>query len=420
MEENPLKNVETFWQFHSYLAKIWDAIKERNGGKQSARNPFNYNYLRSPFASFFDKTLGNDPDQAIFADLLRADFFVEINQYQHALSFSWERSGYIQSEDLFTEKIKVFHEFFENAANQVWEALVKKYELPPKEMLARLLPVFTLLSNEVLIISETCLKMGISGLPYYEYYTVFNELLLKMQQLFKLAEVDEDILFSVLELKNQLIIYAVIFGFPYFRGHESQAWCPEELIAVIEEENTIVTQEVRLLENLVDQSQVKKVTEWYHRNKTTPATIPDIPEDVPLTDAVIHYNLSIISQFYEMLHLGQSAQKFQERFQLSEYQAILALYRQLLPAEFQKVVSAKKTKGKPKPVSAPPAKAEIMPKQEEVLEGRLASFSKKLDGLEKGLSTATLLDPPSMPEIEFILEVIQSPLAKPKEEEEDN
>jgi hypothetical protein len=414
--ENPLKNVETFWQFHSYLAKIWDARKERNAGKILTRNPFNYSYARSPFTSFFEKTFGSDTDQPIFSDLCRADFFIELNQYQQALSFSWERSGYSQSEEPFTQKIKVFHEFFENAASQIWDKLVQKYELTPKEMLERLLPLFTLLSNEILVISESCLKMGITGLPYYEYYTVFNELLLKMQQLFKLAEVDEDIMLTVLELKNQLVTYAVIFGFPYFRGHASQAWCPEELIDVIEEENSIVAQEVGLIESLVGPAQMKKVSEWFARNKKMPASIPEIPEDAPLTDSVINQNMSVTVQFYAGTEIASLCHRFQDRFQLTEPQALLTLYKQFLPAEFQKLASAKKSK--PKPTSSPLATAmATAPNEEVVFQPALVAYSKELDEIERSLCEASMLDPPSPQEIEFLLSIIKMPFDKSNEEE---
>ncbi len=406
-------DLNSFWPHHAYLAKVWEERNRREGGKKVPRNPFNYNFNATPFYIFFETTQGKDADyQVIFNDPLRQDFFREMEQFHRSLSFSWEQSGFTR-DGTFTEQIKVYHEFFENAANQLWKLLGTNYGLVPLEILARLFPLFSLLSNQIYLISDFCLKGGIPAQNYCEYYTVFNEILRKGHDLYQMALAEPELVETMLELNKQLIVYAIVFGFPYFQWQECRGWCPEELAGVLEEENALIVHEGKALEDIMNPKNTTKITEWVQRNQTTAINLPVVPPNATLAEIVIIENIRLFNQAYEVTAVGATRDKLQQKFNLTPNQASLILYRLLQEEDFSKLTGNKK----PQPYSPPqPAtQAPFTPVPQAPLKkvtppaDKYAEFSKKMVELGHFLTPANLLDPPTLNEIELVLQIAKFP-----------
>ncbi len=409
-------DVGSFWPHHSYLTKVWEERNRREGGKKVPRNPFNYIFNATPFYAHFEFSQGKDPDyQVIFNDPLRQDFFREMEQFHRSLSFSWEQSGFTH-EGTFTEQIKVFHEFFENAASQVWNLLSTNYGLAPLEILARLFPLFSLLSNQIYLISDFCLKVGIPAQNYCEYYTVFNEILRKGHDLYQMALAEPELVETLLELNKQLIIYTIMFGFPYFQWQECRGWCPEELAGVIEEEIALILHEGKALEDIVNPRHATKISDWVQRNQSTVIDLPVVPPTATLPQTIIIENLRLFNQAYEITSVGAMQEKLQQKFNLPPYHASLILYRLLQEEDFTRLVGNKK----PQPFSPPPPVvqvAAVVAPQTQLNKvappaDKFPEFSRKMEELSRFLTPANLLDPPTLNEIELILQIVKYPLKK--------
>ncbi len=411
-------DVGSFWPHHSYLIKVWEEQKRREEGKKVPRNPFNYTFNSTPFYAYFESTQGKDPDyQVIFNDPLRQDFFRDMEQFHRSLSFSWEQSGYTR-EGTFTEQIKVYHDFFENAANEVWKNLGNNYGLAPLEILARLFPLFSLLSNQIYLISDFCLKVGIPAQNYCEYYTVFNEILRKGHDLFQMALAEPDLVETLLELNKQLIIYAIMFGFPYFQWQESRGWCPEALAGLLEEESALIVHEGKALEEIANPRHTTKMAEWFERNRTTAIDLPVVPPDATLAEAVMIENVRLFIQVYEINTVGGTLDKLQQKFNLQPNHVHLLLYRLLQESDFAKIVGDKKPKAFVPPPPAVQASFTSLPqapmKKVSPPPDKYSEFSRKLEELSHFLTPSNLLDPPTLNEIELVLQVLKYPLKKPE------
>ncbi len=413
-------DVSSFWPHHAYLVKVWEARNRREGGKKVPRNPFNYNFNSTPFYTFFESTQGKDADyQVIFNDPLRQDFFREMEQFHRSLSFSWEQSGFTRA-GTFTEQIKVYHEFFENAATQVWNLLGPNYGLAPLEILARLFPLFSLLSNQIYLISDFCLKVGIPAQNYCEYYTVFNEILRKGHDLYQMALAEPELVETLLELNKQLMVYAIMFGFPYFQWQECRGWCPEELAGLLEEESALVVHEGKALEEIMNPKYTLKITEWVQRNQATAMDLPVVPPNTTLPETVIIENIRLFNQAYEITTVGATRDKLQLKFNLAPNQVSLILYRLLMEEDFIKLAGGKKPQPYTPPSPATQAPATVTPQTPLKIAvppaDKFAEFSKKMEELGRFLTPANLLDPPALNEIELVLQIAKYPLTPKKED----
>ncbi len=409
-----LDDAESFWPHHSYLARVWEERDRR--GKKVPRNPFNYSFNPTPFFIYFEYTQGKDPDyQVIFNDPLRQDFFREIEQFHRSLSFSWEQSGYTRA-GTFTDQIKVFHEFFENAAAQVWKTIETNYGLAPLEILARLFPLFSLLSNQIYLISDFCLKVGIPAQNYCEYYTVFNEILRKGHDIFQMALGEKDLVETLLELNKQLIIYTIMLGFPYFQWQESRGWCPEELAGVLEEENALVMHEGKALEEIINPRHMNKIEEWFERNRSTAIVMPLVPPNATLGEAVVIENIRVFLQAFKITSVGSMREKLQQKFNLPPNQANILVYRLQQEEEFAKMMGDKKPQAYVPPPPAPQVPAAGSPQAPMMKvappSDKFADFSRKLEEYTRHLTPANVLDPPALNEIELVLQILRYPLKK--------
>ena len=406
-------DAESFWSLHKYLAMVWEERIHREAGKKIPRNPFNYLYNSTPFHLYFESTQGKDPDyQVIFNDPLRQDFFQEIKQFHRSLSFSWEQSGFTRN-GTFTEQIKVYHEFFENAANHVWTFLQNNYGLAPLEILARLFPLYSLLSNQIYLISDFCLKVGIPAQDYCEYYTVFNEILRKGHNLFQLALSEPDLMETLLELNKQLIIYIVMFGFPYFQWQECHGWCPEELAGVLEEECALISHLGRSLEELLNPKHIIKIRDWIEKSQEMKLDIPLVPTITSLPETLLIENIRLCIQAYNITSMGAARDKLQQKFNLPPNQINLLLYSVLMDQDFNKLMGGKKPKPySPSPPISPLSATPLVQSTTSLPIDRIPEFSQKLGELGRFLTPANLCDPPAFTEIDLILQILKYSLKK--------
>ncbi|MHA1734529.1 MAG: hypothetical protein ACTSU5_21545 [Promethearchaeota archaeon] len=449
---------EKFYQSHEYLGALWKVLEERDDYGVAPGNHLNYNFSWSPVRSFLDAEYSKDPTKAaLFRDPVLVDFFKEVTQYHLGMAWSWERSGFLESPEPFTEKIRVFHDYFENAAANLKETIEERHGLSFFGFLDRVLPLLGVLSEELYLISSFCLKVGVPDPVYLEYYTTFSEILQKCHDLYQVARSmaggggtggaggppEEDGLSLTLSVVlAQVLVYVVMFGFPFFMGYESHAWCPVGLDRVFNEELRLGRAALQAYSTVAPATEVDGVLEWYkqHFNEQVlprgregtgdggVVVLEDLPTTAKLPEEILHNNLRLLVEARGMATLGLAGQGLREKFGASAKEVALYLYRYSNPSEFTVLFGDVGGTGyapefheasrdlSPRPPTDPFPGAlagplleplpETLPEPSPRLLSELKILSAEFDELTLTLTPENVLDPPTLEEVSFLLKFL--------------
>ncbi|MHA1731125.1 MAG: hypothetical protein ACTSU5_04245 [Promethearchaeota archaeon] len=296
-------------------------------------SPFIFNYSMSPLYNFFSTQFSQvDQLAGLFADPFVMDGFFKVQETHQGFAKKLPPDLPMQGIEKFEAEIKKYTDSIGQEVAVLWKELAEKHGLTEVEIFRGAFQMFELLSIEVGILDDFCNTIGIFDPAFSKYSSNFSAILQDALATYNSVvgagnELSEDPLEKIRVAVENLTVYAILFGYPFFPGYETLAWCPPELIQVFQCESTLLKRELGEYAVNFTEKEVETIVQWYNSHLEYAIAPPQMLPSLAPVEVVFLSNVRNLIEIYGAGTIGAVGQNLQNIHGLPGVQVALYIAR---------------------------------------------------------------------------------------------